>query len=215
MQTVRGVLIIVLIAASAFVVGSGIAALPYMENDPCIGYGTETGPSVGWETSLVPYGTRCVMEGETLERLAPSVGALLAWWAATALVLGAALRLRRHASARGVALALGVLGVLGLAGHQLSFVGGAFVAVVFACPIWFVAAWLLQPDRSWHAPVVLAGVLPFTTAFFWFAGSSAGYGQDELGVVIALLAGAGLAAVVDRLPLRSVLSLPASPPRPG
>jgi hypothetical protein len=64
MQTVRGVLIIVLIAASAFVVGSGIAALPYMENDPCIGYGTETGPSVGWETSLVPYGTRCVMEGE-------------------------------------------------------------------------------------------------------------------------------------------------------
>jgi len=215
MYAVRVALTIALIAASASVLGSGIAALPYVENDPCLTYGSEAGPSVDWETSLVPYGTSCVLEGETLERLAPGVGALLAWWAATALLLGAALRLRRHASARGVALTLGTLGVFGLAGHQSDFMGGFFFAAVLACPVWFLAAWWLQPDRSWHAPVVLAVVLPFTTAFVWFAGSSSGYGQDEVGVVIALLAGAGLAAAVERLPLKSVLSLPASPPRPG
>lgn len=211
-RALRIVLTIVLIGASGFVLGSGIAALPYMENDPCIGYGTETGPSVDWERSLVPYGTHCVMGGRTLERLAPSLPTAVAWWVATALLLAGALRLRRLASARGVALGLGVLGVFGLAGHEFSFVGGAFFAVVLAAPVWFVAAWRLQPDRSWPAPAVLAVALPFTTVFVWFAGSSSGYGQDELGVALALLAAAALAAAAERLPLKSVLSSPASPP---
>ena len=213
MHAFRVALTIVLIAASAFVLGSGIAALPYAENDPCIGYGMETGPSVDWERTLVPYGTRCVIEGETLERLAPTMGAAVAWWVAAALLLGGALRLRRHASARGAALALGVLGVAGLAGHELSFQGGVFAAVVFGAPLWFLVAWLLRPGGDWVQAAMLAVTLPFTVLVVWFTGWQ--LVAHAVGVGVAMLVGAALAVLVERVAPRFALSLLASPPRPG
>ncbi len=211
----RVALSLVLFAASVFVIGSGIAAIPYAENDPCLS-GSETLDS-RWAMQAVPYGTRCEFEtaGGPIEvrELAPSIGIAVAWWLATALVLAAALRFRRHASARGVALALLVLGVFGVLSHQWEFTGAALFTVVYGVPLSLVAAWLLQPGRGLLSPAVLSVTLPFTTLCVWFVPS--GFEFDEVGVVLALLAGAGLAAIVERLLAMCARSSHASRPQPG
>jgi hypothetical protein len=214
-RALRIVLTIVLFGASAFVIGSGLAAIPYGENDPCIG-GYET-LDTDWAIQLVPYGTRCEYEtpsGRTdVRELSPSVGVAVAWWVASALVLVGVLRFRRYASVRGTGLALGVLGAFGLAWHQSEFIGAVILPVVLGLPLWCVAAWLLQPGRSWGTPIVLSIALPFTVLFAWTLLGFSGW--PEAGVLFGLLAGAGVATVAERVTPTFDQWLPASPPPRG
>src|SRR4051794_31542014 len=101
----------VLFVGAVFLFGSGLAALPYAVNDPCIEFLTETGPAVLVTHQILPYGTRCEAGAAVARFLGPSAGTYAAWLLATALVLSAAVRHGRSALGRGVASAIAVLGV--------------------------------------------------------------------------------------------------------
>src|SRR3954453_19290198 len=124
----------VLFVGAVFLFGSGLAALPYAENDPCIEFLTETGPSVLVTNQLIPYGTRCEAGAAVALFLGPSTGTYAAWLLATALVLAAAVRHRRSAVVRGVGSAIAVLGVFGVLAHQLDFTGAGMATLVLAAP---------------------------------------------------------------------------------
>lgn len=199
-RAIRIILTIVLIGASAFVIGSGIAAIPYWENEPCIGFLSETGPSVNWATTLVPYGTRCehaVAGGsETVQVLAPSTGEWLAWLLVVAAVFAASTSLRRYASARGMAYAAAVLGLFGLLAHQLG-AAALMGAVVLGAPLVLAGEWLMRPDARWMTSLVLCLSLPLGVIAVWFVPGFMAF--EEIAAALAVLAGAGLAAAVERV----------------
>lgn len=201
MHAFRVALTIVLIAASAAVIGSGIAAIPYWENEPCISYLSETGPQLTWVTQFAPYGTRCepVGGGEALRLLAPSTGEWVAWMLVIAAVLALAWGFRRHASARGVALAAAVLGLFGLLAHQGDGALPLMAAVVLGAPLVLLGDRMLRPEPRWATSVALCLSLPFVVMAVWFVPGFMAY--EELAAALALLAGAGTAAVVERAPI--------------
>jgi hypothetical protein len=213
----RVVLALVLLATTVFVVGSGIAAIPYWENEPCISSLSETGPGTTWATQLVPYGTRCEREvrggTETVQVLAPGTGELIAWLIVIAVVFGLAARHRRSARARGVALAAGVLGLFGLLAHQGEGVAPMVGAVVLGAPLVLAGDRVLRPQASWLTSLALCATLPLVVLAVWFAPGLMGY--EEVAAALAALAGAGTAAAVERLGPRFDLSSPSSRPRPG
>ena len=217
MRALRVVLAIALLATTVFVVASGIAALPYWENEPCISSLSETGPGTTWATQLVPYGTRCEREVpgavETVQVLAPSAGELIAWLVVIAAVLALVVRFRRHASARGAALAAGVLGLFGLLAHQGNGVAPMIGAVVLGAPLVLAGDRVLRPRASSPTSLALCATLPLVTLAVWFTPGLMGY--EEVAAVLAALAGAGTAAAVERLGPRFDLSSPSSRPRPG
>ncbi len=208
---------VLVIVVCAFVVGSGIAAIPYWENDPCSGFYVEVGPGVTWVTQLVPYGTRCEREAaggwETVNDLVPSTGEWVAWLAVTTVVLAAAWRWRRFASARGVGLAAGVLGLFGLVAHQAEGAAALMGAVVLGAPVVLAGDRLLRPAAGWPVSLVLGASLPLVVMAVWFAPGLMGY--EEVAAVLVLLAGAGTAAAAEWLVPRFVRSSRSSPPRPG
>ncbi|MDA0185133.1 hypothetical protein OJ997_32815 [Solirubrobacter phytolaccae] len=200
MRALRVASCIVLFAASVFVIGSGIAAIPYGENEPCIEFLTETGPGVDWVIDLVPYGTRCVQASETVRVVAPSTGEWLAWLAVITALLAVAVRWRRFASVRGLGLAAGVLGLLGLLAHQAEGGPAMMGAVVFSAPLVLAGDRLLRPEPRWPVSFLLCVTLPFVVIAVWFAPGYSGF--HEVAVAAGLLAGAGVAAVVERAPVR-------------
>src|SRR4051812_15866315 len=93
---------------AVLVVGSGLAAVGYAANDPCLTYNTETS-SVTRSYRLLPYGSDCQVHFS-----GPGTSEFIAWLAATALILGVAVWFRRSAAVRGAAMAVCVVGVLGI-----------------------------------------------------------------------------------------------------
>jgi hypothetical protein len=194
-RTIGAWLLFVVLAAS------GIAALPSAENDMCTHYMSETGgPEIRASRDLLPYGTRCeYVFGDTrtiVETYGPGTAAFVGWLAAIALLLGAAVRYRRSAFARGIAMATCVLGAFGLLLHQFAdYAPVAMMTTVLSVPLVYAVDGLLRPRRSFTS-FALAVVLPFgvivaesTLAFMgWPVG----------GVALGLLTGALLSAGVDR-----------------
>lgn len=203
---------VLLIAVSAFAIGSGIAAIPYWENDPCIGFYEEVRDDVTWVTQLVPYGTRCERAGEPVRRLVPSGGEWIAWLAVVAAVLAAAWRWRRYASARGAALAAVVLGVFGLIAHQAEGAPALMGAVVLGAPLVLAGDRLLRPEPRWLTSLALCAALPLVVVCVWFAPGFMGW--EELAAALVLLAGAATGSVVERMVPTFDRWLPASPPPP-
>lgn len=215
-RALRLALTIAPFAAAVFVVGSGLAASPYAENDPCVPAGELLDSRLS--VQLVPYGTRCEREtaggGLAVQELAPSTGVLVAWLNATAIGLACLLRLRHHPAARGAALAAVVLAVFGLGYHRFAeWAPVGFATMLYGAPL---IAWidrLLRSEPRWLASIVLGVSLPFTVIFAW----SFPYflGAHAVGVVTGMAAGAGLAVAIEQLPAMSGRSSRASRPRPG
>jgi hypothetical protein len=181
------ILRVVAVLAGGLVLGSGLAALPWSANDPCLG-GTP-------RTQLVPYGTECRTAGsaeagpEADEDLVPGMPALLAWIAVSALVLAAAARPGAPPTLTGAAAALAVLGLLGLLAHQGDVIAAVAGAAVLGVPL---AALITRA-------LTLALVLPAAVVVAWVP---AGFADlHPAGVVLAAAVGAALAAGARRLRL--------------
>jgi hypothetical protein len=137
--------------------------------------------------------------GEALRLLAPSTGEWIAWELVVAAVLALAWRYRRHASARGAALAAGVLGLFGLLAHQGDGVAPLLGAVVLGAPLVLLGDRALRPQPRWPTSLGLCLFLPGVAMAVWFVPGFMAY--EELAAALVLLAGAGTATIVERVPV--------------
>lgn len=181
-----------IIVPAVLVLGSGLAALPEANQGSCVDY----------EVQLFPYGSKCQLpeEGPPVYRTdAPGAGELLAWFVLAALLLGGAVARRRSAWARGVAVAVAVLGVFGLLSHQVELFGAALATVMFlGPPLAFAVDALLRGEARWKlAPVALAALSPLAVIVAW---TPPGFlDAPVVGLLAGVLAAALLAAATARV----------------
>lgn len=186
-----------------FVVGNGLAVLPYTENDPCsTSYG---GPGEGdmWSQemhlSLAPLGWRCVNPpGETgaPESDMPGALAYVAWLAfAAAAWLLAAWRWT-NAALRGGMCALLTLGVFGsIYTYFGEYAPSAMASFVLGTAIVFVVD--LRGRGNPSATILFSLVVPVVANVVWFVPYA--FDLSAAGVAAAAFAGALASFALDHV----------------
>jgi len=221
MARLRRPALAIVLACAVLVVGSGVAALPTAENDPCLWptidaplpRGEEFPRDVRYSVDLVPYGARCeveVTEGTTIvTSYAPSVGAFVAWLAVCAALLVLALRRPGSAAARGAVLATALLGLLGGLHHQGEYTAAGFGMLLLGAPMTYALDRLLgaRPRGTDQLrSAVLALVLPLIVLIFWTV--PAFVPLD----VLAIFSGLGAGSLTSWLVARSFRARPSLRP---
>lgn len=182
MRRLRRPVLAIVLAFGAFVVGSGVAALPTTTNESCFDVGLRRAPPPSEElvketrgsTEWAPYGMRCeviVDENTTIvESRAPSFGAFVAWLVLCAALLVLALRRPDSAAARGAVLAAALLGLLGGLHQQTEYPAAGMGMLLLGAPLTYALDRVLRArprgtDRV--RSVALAIALPLIVLTFW------------------------------------------------
>ena len=188
----------------AVVVGAnGLASLPFAyAYQMCVADWTTDGQiwraDVDISTRLLPYSLHCSYANGVVETHGPGLGALLAWAVAVAIALIATVRYRRAAAVRGLASSVAVLAAYGYLAEPLGFEFGWAVATVVGAPIVYGIdrGLRVRADRRLHS-CLLALVLPAVVLLSWWVAWA--FEQHTVGVLIAVLIGAGTAALIERV----------------
>ena len=187
----------------AVVCADGIASLPFADAyQTCVdGWhldGQTWRAEVELSTQVLPYSLHCSYANGVVETHGPGIAAWLAWVVAVAMALIATVHYRHTPAARGLASSLAVLAAFGYLAQPLGMEIGGVLATLGGVPLVYGIDRGLRarPDRRLHS-CLLAAVLPAVVLISW--GMAWAMEQPTAGVLIAVVIGAGTAALIERV----------------
>jgi hypothetical protein len=212
------VLVAIGLAIAVFGVGSGLAALPVMVDEPCLTwYGTSEADA--WSpravTNLIPLGTRCEYPPGThtvREDHVPSTAGYAAWLAVVAACFAFAVRYRRVAALRGAACALVIAGLFGvLYVYWGEYTAAVMTSCMLGAPLVFALDVRARADLQ--ASLLFCLTLPVVAHAAWFL---PGFTEAYAAAAACVALGGALASVaIDRVSRSLVARMDLPQPQGG